>query len=400
MKKSKHYIVLDIGTSGVKALVFDNKLKYVVYKAHQPLKRYFPKKGWVEQKPEELLTASKKALQEAVRKSGLTKNSFAGMGITNQRETTILWDEKTGKPVYPAIVWEDVRTRRYCQKLQKKFGKLAAQKAGVYYDPYFSASKIWWILKNVKKARKVLDQRGLLFGTVDTWVLWNFCEGRPHVTDYTNASRTLLFDIKKLSWDKELLRVFDIPAVVLPSVTSSQSNFGDLKKDVLGFYLPVLAVCGDQQASLYAVGTKPGITKVTYGTGAFMMQILGQDFWFKEPLFTTLTPGPNSEKPIYALEAKINACGKQVAELLGKNKPGKNKAEEMKALLKKFAQAVNGYVKKLPQKPKNMVIDGGIAQIEYLANIQAEVSGLRVKRQKIYDGTAFGVAKLLKNYPR
>ncbi len=393
MEQGRYYLVLDIGTSGIKALVFDDQLNVVV-RAHQPLKRYFPKKGWVEQEPEELLSASKKALQEAVQKSQLPKTAFAGMGITNQRETTILWDKKTGKPVYRAIVWEDIRTAKSCQKLQKKFGRLAAQKAGLYYDPYFSASKIWWILKNIPEAKEVLERKDLLFGTVDTWVLWNFCKGQPHVTDYTNASRTLLMDIKRIYWDSELLEVFKIPRGILPSLNSSQSFFGLLEKDILGFYLPVLAVCGDQQASLYAVGTKDGTTKVTYGTGAFMMQVLGSEFQFKKPFFTTLTPGPEPEKPVYAFEGKINACGAQVAALLDKNEP-----EKLLALLKKFAQSVDAYVKKLPLKPETLVIDGGVARNEHMASIQAEVSGVKVEKQKIFDGTALGVAKLL-NHPK
>lgn len=410
----KNLLVLDVGTTGVKAFVFDKNLD-VVARIYKPLKKYFPKKGpagipggfdgvnWVEQKPQELLLVSKKALREAVRKSGVPKNSFLGLGVANQRETTILWDKKTGRPAYPAIVWEDTRTKKFCAGLQKKLKSRVRRKTGLSIDPYFSASKIWWILQNIPVARQLLRQGRLAFGTVDSWILWNFLNGSPHITDYTNASRTLLFNIKTFKWDKELLEIFQIPAGILPKVKPSQSFFGDLRKDILGFRVPVLAVCGDQQASMYAAlqsldkardkqslsgqaDTQKGVTKATYGTGTFIMQILGLRFRIREPFFTTIVPG--KKRPIYALEAKIDCCGKKVESVLDKPK-------KLKAALTILTKVVNSHLKKLPQKPKELIVDGGVSQAEYLISTQANISGISVQRQKIFDGTALGSAKLM-----
>src|SRR3989344_4579738 len=205
-KAKKYSLVLDIGTSGIKAFVFDEHLN-VVSRAHKALSRFSEHIDWTEQKPEDLLQISAELLKEAVAKSGIPEESFIGLGITNQRETTILWDRDSGKPVYPAIVWEDVRTKEYCQTLHKDFGILVREKTGLSIDPYFSAPKIRWILDNVKEARELLGLGRLVFGTVDSWILWNFLQGEKHLTDQTNASRTLLFNIKETKWDKELLDV-------------------------------------------------------------------------------------------------------------------------------------------------------------------------------------------------
>ena len=391
--KNKHILVLDVGTTGVKAFVFDASLRPVV-RVYRKLNKYFPKQGWVEQSPQELLRVSRNVLREAVKRSGLPPKSFFGLGLTNQRETTILWDKKTGTPIYPAIVWEDERTKTAWAKL-KKFEKRVRSRTGLPINPYFSASKIQWVLKNVAGARELLAGDELAFGTVDSWILWNFLEGAPHLTDFTNASRTLLFNIRKLGWDDELLDIFQIPRKILPKAKPSQAPFGQLKKEVLGFPLAVLAVAGDQQASMYAAcpersrgaGSKKGITKVTYGTGTFIMQVLGSEFQLYPEFFTTLLA--TNEKRIYAIEAKIEHSGNEVEKNLGK--------PTLDKVILKLARKVDVYLKKMPVKPRKLIVDGGITKAEKLTSIQAETSHLAVQKQAIFDGTALGAAKLVKD---
>lgn len=390
-KSDRHNIlVLDVGTTGVKAFVFDRNLNPVV-RVYEKLRKDFPKRGWVEQNPQELLAVSRKTLRAAVVKSGCNKDSFSGLGITNQRETTILWDKKTGQPVYPAIVWEDTRTKRFCSHLKKRAEALIRRKTGLPIDAYFSASKIRWILRKVPEAERLSEEKQLAFGTVDSWILWNFLENHPHRTDYTNASRTLLFNIKTLEWDKELLGLFHVPPYIIPQVRPSQSFFGILRKEIVGFPIPVLAVCGDQQASLYAAGTEKGTTKVTWGTGMFIMQILGRSFSTQELFFTTLVP--DTHDPLYALEAKMDACGKQVETVL------KNR-EELQRLLTKLAHRADKFFKYLPVQPKRLVIDGGVSREDRLPQIQSKVSGIPVQKQKIFDGTALGIAMLVQEQSR
>lgn len=379
-------IVLDIGTSSIKAFIFDSSFN-ILAQTHKPLKRFSPKRGWVEQDPRELLSVSKSALREITKQSHLKQNSFSGLGITNQRETTICWDKKIGNPVYPAIVWEDTRTSRVCAKLKRKYEKKIRAKTGLTTDPYFSATKIHWILKNINRAKRLVDSDQLAFGTVDSWILWNLLEGHPHITDYTNASRTLLFNIVNLKWDNELLKIFEIPASVLPKAVPSRASFGNLKKDILGFSLPVNAVCGDQQASLFAAGTAKGITKVTYGTGTFVMQVQGSSFGLNKNFFTTLVAG--KKQPLYALEAKVARSGKAIEKAL-------NQPKKLEFLFRQLSKKVDRFLDKLPNKPKEIIVDGGATQAKLLLQLQAATSRLTVKKQKIFDGTALGVAMLTK----
>jgi glycerol kinase len=384
-KGKKHILILDIGTTGVKGIVFDDdfavvSLEYVSLKKNS-------EHGRIEQNPKELLLASKQVLRRAISKSKLHPRDFGGIGITNQRETTILWDAATGRPVYPAIVWEDVRTRAFCEGLPPKRKREITQKTGLAADPYFSATKIRWILKNVPQARVTFLAGKLLFGTVDAWLLWNFAEGNPHVTDYTNASRTLLFDIQKLTWDDGLISIFEIPKNILPAVRPSVGKFGILKKDILGFSLPILAVCGDQQASLYAAGTERGTTKMTYGTGAFVGQIIGTQFAIDKPFFTTLAA--YVRRPVYALEAKIDGCGAMVRPFIGN-------PVMMKKTVSSIVRAAARYLKRLPIKPRVVIVDGGVTQYPELISLQEKASGMRARKQNIYDGTALGAAMLVK----
>ncbi len=381
----KHSLVLDIGTTGIKAFVFDDDFN-VLSKAYRPLDKKFPKNGWVEQDPFELLEASKEVLKQAVKESNLSEESFVGVGLTNQRETTILWDKTTGKPVYPAIVWEDKRTDDFCNDLKDVFGDEIREKTGLSIDPYFSATKIWWILENIKESKEILDKNNLFFGTVDTWIMWNLIEGNPNLTDHTNASRTLLFNIKTLDWDKNILEIFKVPKLILPHIKKSQDNFGNLKKDILGFSLPFVAVCGDQQASLYAAGKGQGITKITFGTGTFIMQEIGEEFSIYDGFFTTLTA--SDKQPEYAIEGKIEFYGKTIQDSL-------NDSSLLREALEKLVKMVDESVKLLPIKPRSIVIDGGVTRREELGPMISDKTGIPVIYQKIFDGTALGVAKLI-----
>lgn len=413
---TKYFLVADVGTTGVKALVFSSDLK-VKGRAYARLKKTRPHPGWVEQSPREIVELTKKVLRDCVRGCGVPLKALHALGITNQRETTIVWDRRTGKPVYPAIVWEDKRTAPECARLRhKKLEPMVREKTGLTIDPYFSATKVEWILRHYPSPPPSPAGRGglkvpsfakgwglrasprplgegqgggdLLFGTVDTWVLWNLLEGNPHLTDWTNASRTLLYNIRSLKWDDELLRVFGVPREILPEVRPSQSHFGFLHKEILGVRLPVLAVCGDQQASMYGAGVRPGATKVTYGTGTFLVQALGSKYVLKRPFFTTLMP--STRRPGFALEAKIEGSGAKIDRVLHDDR-------KLDQALTRIAKDVEVYLNKLTIRPKDLVVDGGITRDGKIVAIQARVSGIEVRRQSMEDGTALGVAKLLRD---
>jgi glycerol kinase len=390
--KVDHLLVLDAGTTGIKAFVFNKDFK-IDARVNRPVKKHCFKKDWVEQDPMEILAAAKQVLKEALRASHVKLNHFSGFGLTNQRETVIAWDRLTGQPVYPAIVWEDRRGLARIKALRgAKAGYagcegLVSEKTGLKLDPYFSASKIQWILENVPKARQLLAVGRLLVGTVDSWLLWNLCEDEPHLTDETNAARTLLFNIRKRDWDKELLELFGVPREILPDVFSSGARFGFLKKEIVGARLPVLAVAGDQQASTYAAGTGAGATKVTYGTGAFLVQSLGHQFKFYSDFFTTLLPTLGG-RPVFALEAKVENCAAAVEPVL------KN-PEKLRAVLASIAKKVDAVIKKLPRKPGMIIVDGGVMRDGLIVGLQQKISGRLVRPQKVFDGTALGVAKII-----
>lgn len=388
--KVDHFLVLDVGTTGIKAFVFDANFK-VIARAYRQIKTRRPKKDWVEQEPGEILSVAKRVLKEVVLASRVRLNHFAAFGLATQRETVVAWDRVTGRPVYPAIGWEDRRVARLrswrAMAGQGDIKNFVRKKTGLTLDTYFSATKIQWILEKVPAARELLVDRRLLVGTIDTWLLWNWCEDEPHLTDETNASRTLLFNIKNRQWDSWLLDLFGVPREILPEVFPSGANFGFLKAEIIGARLPVLAVVGDQQASTYAAGTKKGTTKVTYGTGAFLVQSLGNSFKIYPGFFTTLLPTLGG-KPVFALEAKVENCAVQVEPVL------KN-AKKLRAVLSKIAHKIDAVIKKLPNKPKLIIADGGVARDRIIIEQQTTISGIMVRAQTVFDGTALGVAKLL-----
>lgn len=384
-KSRKGYVVvLDAGTTGIKAFVFDGACR-MLSKAERPLGKRRPTRGWVEQDPLEIVRSARAVLRKAVRQAKIDPTLLRGVGITNQRESTIVWEERTGRPVYPVIGWEDTRTRAYCATLRARVGKRVRALTGLTLDSYFSASKIRWILRHV-------TQRPLRFGTIDTWLVANLCEGRPHVTDETNASRTLLFDITKRTWSKELLALFGIPSEMLPHILPSRSRFGRLALDVLGVCVPVMAVCGDQQASTYAAlrveSTEKGATtKVTYGTGVFVVQVIGKRFVIQPDFFTTLVPA-FGKGSLYAIEAKIEKSGETVSTLL-------SSPVALTRYFRRLATHVNRLIQSLPVRPSQIVVDGGVARSGLVASIQQEVSRTPVCLQSPFDGTALGCALLV-----
>ena len=302
-------LALDQGTTSSRAIVFDHN-GLPVATAQKEFTQYYPKPGWVEHDPDEIWSTQAGVALEAITKAGLESVNIAAIGITNQRETTLVWNKKTGKPVYNAIVWQDRRTADFCDKLKSDgHSSKILEKTGLIIDAYFSATKIKWILDNVKDARKLAEEGQLVFGTIDTWLVWNLTRGQLHVTDVSNASRTMLFNIHTLKWDEELLRIFNIPSAMLPEVRSSSEIYG---KTVGQFAtsIPVAGIAGDQQAALFGqMCIEPGMVKNTYGTGCFMMMNIGdKPIQSTSKLLTTIAWRIGNDTQ-YALEGSIFIAG-------------------------------------------------------------------------------------------
>lgn len=305
----KYILALDQGTTSSRAIVFDRH-GHPVSSSQKEFTQHYPKPGWVEHDPEEIWSTQAGVAVEAITKAGLEMTNIAAVGITNQRETTVLWNKKTGRPVYNAIVWQDRRTADYCNELKKDgLGQQILEKTGLVIDSYFSATKIRWILDHVKGARD-LAQKGLLaFGTIDSWLVWNLTRGKLHITDVSNASRTMLFNIHTLQWDNELLRLFDIPANILPEIRSSSEVYG-YTAGHLAPGITISGLAGDQQAALFGqLCIEPGMVKNTYGTGCFMMMNIGKEpIVSKNNLLTTVAWKIGNETT-YALEGSIFIAG-------------------------------------------------------------------------------------------
>jgi glycerol kinase len=302
-------LALDQGTTSSRAIVFDRN-GLPVANAQKEFRQFYPKPGWVEHDPEEIWSTQAGVALEAITKAGLESVNIAAIGITNQRETTIVWNRKTGKPVYNAIVWQDRRTADFCDMLKSEGHSIKVQeKTGLIIDAYFSATKIRWILDNVKDARKLAEEGQLDFGTIDTWLVWNLTKGQLHITDVSNASRTMLFNIHTLKWDEELLRLFNIPSAILPDVRSSSEIYG---KTVGHFAssIPVAGIAGDQQSALFGqMCIEPGMVKNTYGTGCFMVMNIGnKPINSTSKLLTTIAWKIDNETQ-YALEGSIFIAG-------------------------------------------------------------------------------------------
>ncbi len=302
----KYILSLDQGTTSSRAILF-NKKGNIVSLAQKEFTQHYPQPGWVEHNAMEIWSSQATVLAEAVVKAGIIAADIAAIGITNQRETTIVWDKETGTPVYNAIVWQDRRTADICDELKKKGNeKMIQEKTGLLIDAYFSATKIKWILDNVEGARGKAEKGLLAFGTVDSWLLWNLTGGKIHVTDITNASRTMLFNIHSQQWDDELLKLLDIPAILLPQVKSSSEVYGETAGRLLAAKIPIAGIAGDQQAALFGqMCTQKGMVKNTYGTGCFMLMNIGdKPILSKNKLVTTIA-WKIGDKVQYALEGSI-----------------------------------------------------------------------------------------------
>jgi glycerol kinase len=307
----KEYILaLDQGTTSCRALVFDVN-GTIIASAQQEFSQYFPKPGWVEHDAEEIWQVQKLMAQEALQNGGLKPEQIKAIGITNQRETVVVWDSATGKPINPAIVWQDKRTSEYCEHLKSK-GHLPSirERTGLVIDSYFSGTKVKWILDNIPNARERAEKGELLMGTIDTWLIWNMTKGRLHITDVTNASRTLLFNIQNLAWDPELLELLGVPTPMLPEVHASSAVYGKTDESFLGVPIPIAGIAGDQQAALFGqLCTAPGMIKNTYGTGCFMLMNIGNKPIVSQHNLLTSVGWKIGDETTYVLEGSIFVAG-------------------------------------------------------------------------------------------
>lgn len=308
MKDNAYILALDQGTTSSRAIVFDHEGNIVIT-SQKEFPQYFPKPGWVEQKPVEIWSSQSAVMAEAIASLWDSDFEICGIGISNQRETTIVWDAVTGKPVYNAIVWQDRRTTSLCDELKRQgLSDMIREKTGLLIDPYFSATKVKWILDNVPGARERAEKGRLRFGTVDSWLIWNLTKGMVHVTDVSNASRTLLFNIHTLEWDADLLKLFGVPASMLPRVASSSEIYGYTRAQV-----PIAGIAGDQQAALFGqMCLEPGSVKCTYGTGSFLLMNSGPKPMASQNNLLTTVAWKIGERVDYALEGSIFVAGSVV----------------------------------------------------------------------------------------
>ena len=441
--KKKFIVAIDQGTTSSRAILFNNQGK-LLFKSQLEIKQYFPKNGWVEHNPEEIWNKTKKVLVDAVNKSKKLKGDILTIGITNQRETTILWDRVTGKPVYNAIVWQDRRTADFCKKFRSnKREQIINKKTGLLIDPYFSGTKIKWIIEKVPKAKKLLKKKRLLFGTIDTFLLWRLTKGATHATDATNASRTMLYNITTNNWDTQILKSLKIPLHILPIVKNSSDDFGITQKSITGQSYPITAVVGDQQAA--TIGQccfKRGSVKSTYGTGAFVLMNTGyKKIYSKNRLLTTICYRLNG-KSTYALEGSIFIAGAGVQWIRDKMKLIKKASdtekvtkslksnsgvylvpafvglgapywdskargvlsgltrntgtkEIIRAIIESTAyQSYNLFnaMKKDGLKVKVIKIDGGMAKNNWFSQFLSSILNIKVYRSQTDETTALGVA--------
>ncbi len=439
----KFIVSIDQGTTSSRVVLFDTKgnIKFI---SQYEFKQYFPRNGWVEHNPNEIWSTTLKALKQTIKKATSLKGHILTIGITNQRETTILWNKKTGKPIYNAIVWQDRRTQEYCKYLKNKnYENTFRKKTGLFIDPYFSATKIKWILDNIKISKKLLKSNNLLFGTVDTFLIWKLTKGKHHLTEATNASRTMLFNINNNKWDNEILQKLKIPKNILPEVKNSADNFGKTNKKIVGKEIPISAVLGDQQAA--AVGQAcfdRGSIKSTYGTGAFIIMNTGsKKINSKNKLLTTICYRLNN-KTTYALEGSIFIAGAGIQWLRDKIKlinnayetekiakstksnnevyivpafsgigapywrpdargliTGLTRDTDWKTLVRATVESVayQSYdlfyaMNKDGLKPRIVKIDGGMVANNWFSQFLADVINLKVIRPKVLETTALGAA--------
>ncbi len=442
----KYVLALDQGTTSSRAILFDHKGKNIAI-THKDFTQIFPKPGWVEHDPNEIWSSQLESALNISKKTKISLDEIAAIGITNQRETTVVWDRETGEPIYNAIVWQDRRTSKYCDNL-KSLGHIdkIKQKTGLLLDAYFSGTKLKWILDNVKGARQKAAEGLLCFGTVDTWLIWKLTKGKTFVTDVSNASRTLLFNIQTLEWDKDLLKLFDIPKGILPEVRESSEVYGETDLDVFSAKIPIAGIAGDQQAALFGqLCTEKGMVKNTYGTGCFLLMNTGNKPVFSENKLLTTIAWKINGKVTYALEGsvfvggaavqwvrdglkliknakEIETLAKSVKDnggvyfvpaLTGLGAPywdpyargaiigltrGSTQAHIARATLEGIAYQVYDIVKAMEAdanaKGTELRVDGGASANNFLLQFQADVFNFNVVRPKFLETTALGAAYL------
>ncbi len=309
----KYILALDQGTTSCRTVIINSKGR-IIASAQKEFTQYFPQPGRVEHDPNEIWSSQAATIAEAISKIGINGKQIAGIGITNQRETTIVWDKNTGKPLYNAIVWQDRRTANYCDKLKANgCENIVNEKTGLVIDAYFSATKLKWILDNVEGAREKAEKGELAFGTPDTWLVWKLTAGKKHITDVSNASRTMLFNIKTKKWDKELLDLFDIPEAILPEVIPSSGILAYTQTPILAHSVPIAGILGDQQAALFGqLCTEPGMVKNTYGTGCFILMNTGDKIIKSENKLISTIAWELDGNLSYALEGSVFVAGSAV----------------------------------------------------------------------------------------
>ena len=439
-------VAVDQGTTGSTVLVFDKRGR-VVARAYSEFTQYYPKPGWVEHDAEEIWRVTLRVLRQACRRARVRARDVAALGITNQRETTVLWDRRTGRPVHRAIVWQDRRTAPDCERLRAAGAEaLVRRKTGLVLDPYFSGTKLGWLLEHVPGAAERARRGELCFGTIDTWLIWKLTGGAAHVTDPTNASRTLLYDIHARAWDPELAALHGVPAEVLPTVQPSSGAFGMTEKSILGAPVPIAGVAGDQQAALFGQGcVEPGMAKNTYGTGCFLLLHTGDRAVHSDQGILTTVACDARGGPAYALEGSVFIAGaaiqwlrdglgllKKAAEserlarqvdstlgvylvpaFVGLGAPywdpdargalvgltrGVGRAHVVRAALEALAyqtrDVADAMVTAAGAPLAALRADGGAAANDFLMQFQADILGAPVDRPRVVETTAMGAAFL------
>lgn len=441
----KRFVVsIDQGTTSCRAIVFDRDGK-VLGVGQKEFTQHFPKPSWVEHDPEEIVSVQIQCIKDAVKAANIKPDEIAGVGITNQRETTVVWNRETGKPVYRAIVWQCRRTQDMANELKSSHADTIRQKTGLVPDAYFSGPKIRWILDNVPGTKELAEKGKLAFGTIDTWLIWNLTKERKHLTEPSNASRTLLYNIERLDWDDELLKLIGVPRSMMPDVVASDSNFGTTCSDQVGFEAPILANLGDQQAALFGQGCfKQGMAKCTYGTGSFLLANIGNKVRHATGLLTTIAWKLDNQPAAYAFEGAIFIAGAAVQwlrdglaiiesseeteklaaslksndgvyfvpALVGLGSPwwnsdvrgtivgltrGSNRAHFARAALESMAYQIRDVSEDMHEHGIDMSelrVDGGATKNQFLLQFQADVLGVPVLRAAQLEATAWGVAAL------
>ena len=441
----KYLLALDEGTTSARTILFDKEMNKVIT-AQQEFNQIYPHPGWVEHDPMEIYATQYASMIECVAKSGIDPLEIAGIGITNQRETTVVWEKATGKPVYNAIVWQCRRTSEICEELEKAgCGDYVKSATGLKLDAYFSGTKIKWILDNVEGAREKAERGELLFGTVDTWLVWKLTEGAVHVTDRTNASRTMLYNINTLRWDEKLCEMLDIPMSMLPEVRSSSEIYGYVR--MMGAKVPICGIAGDQQAALFGQGcVSEGDLKITYGTGCFLLANTGKKPVFSKcGLVTTIAATPEGKSVEYALEGSVftggaviqwlrdelriihdssdsEYFGRKVADnggvyivpaFTGLGAPywdmrargvitgltrGANRDHIIRAALESIAfqseDVIRAMCEDMGEKIRSLKVDGGASANSFLMQFQSDISDVTVVRPSQKEATAAGAAYL------